>query len=65
MVYRFYLQEGNFNITLRELNGSNYTSVMLTFQRDLHIDDLPLLVFIKDKLNCYIYLNLGQIVNLF
>jgi hypothetical protein len=44
--------EGNFNITLRKLNGSNYTSVMLTFQIDLHIDELPLLEFIKDKLNC-------------
>jgi hypothetical protein len=44
--------EGNFNITLRKLNGNTYTSVMLTFQIDLHIDDLSLLEYIKDKLNC-------------
>jgi cytochrome c oxidase subunit 3 len=44
--------EGNFNITLRKLNGNNYTSVMLTFQIGLHIDDLSLLEYIRDKLNC-------------
>lgn len=44
--------EGKFNISLRKLNGNNYTSIMLTFQIDLHIDDLSLLEYIKDKLNC-------------
>ena len=44
--------EGNFSITLRKLNENNYTSAMLTFQICLHIDDLPILEFIKNKLNC-------------
>lgn len=44
--------EGNFNITLRKLNNNDYTSVMLTFQISLHIDDLFILKFIKEKLNC-------------
>lgn len=44
--------EGNFNITLRKLNNNKYTSVMLTFQIGLHIDDLSVLEVIKEKLNC-------------
>lgn len=50
--------EGNFNITLRKLNdplkakANNYSSAMLTFQIGLHIDDLPVLEKIKNKLNC-------------
>jgi hypothetical protein len=31
---------------------NNYTSVILTFQICLYIDDLPLIEIIKDKLNC-------------
>ena len=44
--------EGNFNITLRKLNENNYTSAMLTFQICLHIDDLFILEYIKNKINC-------------
>ncbi len=44
--------EGNFNLVLRNLNGDNYSSVMATFQIGLHIDDLPVLEFIKKTLNC-------------
>ena len=44
--------EGNFNISLRNLNNNKYNSVLLTFQIGLHIDDLKLLQLIKDKLNC-------------
>nr|YP_010846157.1 LAGLIDADG homing endonuclease [Cyathus stercoreus]WEV87344.1 LAGLIDADG homing endonuclease [Cyathus stercoreus] len=44
--------EGNFNITLRKFNGNTYSSVMLTFQICLHIDDLFLLENIKKQLNC-------------
>jgi hypothetical protein len=34
------------------LNENNYTSAMLTFQIGLHIDDLFILEYIKNKLNC-------------
>lgn len=44
--------EGNFNISLRKLNNNSYTSVMLTFQISLHINDLLVLKLIKDKLKC-------------
>jgi len=44
--------EGNFNITLQKLKENNYTNAMLTFQIGLHIDDLSLLEYIKNKLNC-------------
>jgi hypothetical protein len=44
--------EGNFNITLRNLNNNKYNSAILTFQIGLHIDDLKVLQFIKEKLNC-------------
>jgi hypothetical protein len=44
--------EGNFNISLRNLINDKYNSLVLTFQIGLHIDDLNLLKFIKEKLNC-------------
>lgn len=44
--------EGNFNISLRNLINDKYSSLILTFQIGLHIDDLNLLEFIKEKLNC-------------
>lgn len=44
--------EGNFNISLRNLKNNKYNSLILTFQIGLHIDDLNLLKFIKQKLNC-------------
>ena len=44
--------EGNFNISLRNLNNSKYNSVNLTYQIGLHIDDLNTLKFIKQKLGC-------------
>jgi len=44
--------EGNFNISLRNLHNNSYNSVILTFQIGLHIDDLEILKFIQNKLNC-------------
>jgi hypothetical protein len=44
--------EGNFNISLRNLQNNFYNSVILTFQIGLHIDDLEVLKFIQSKLNC-------------
>jgi hypothetical protein len=44
--------EGNFNISLRNFKDNKYNSLILTFQIGLHIDDLPLLHFIKNKLQC-------------
>ena len=44
--------EGNFNISLRNLNNNSYNSVILTFQIGLHIDDLEILKLIQNKLNC-------------
>lgn len=44
--------EGNYNISLRNLINDKYNSLILTFQIGLHIDDLNLLQFIKEKLNC-------------
>lgn len=45
--------EGNFNISLRNLNNNNnYNSIIITFQIGLPIKDLLLLKFIKNKLNC-------------
>ena len=41
--------EGNFNLTFLKLNENNYTSAMLTFQMGLHIDDLFILEYIKNK----------------
>lgn len=44
--------EGNFNITLRKLNNNTYSTAMLTFQITLHLNDFPLLEYIKENLNC-------------
>lgn len=44
--------EGNFNITLRKLNNNTYSTAMLTFQITLHLNDLPLLEYIKENLKC-------------
>lgn len=44
--------EGNFNISLKGLQGNTYNSLILTFQIGLHKDDLYILEYIKDKLNC-------------
>jgi hypothetical protein len=44
--------EGNFNISLRNLSNNKYNSVILTFQICLYIDDIKLLKFIKQTLNC-------------
>jgi len=48
--------EGNFNISLRNLDLSvspaKYNSLILTFQIGLHIDDLDILKSIQKKLNC-------------
>jgi len=44
--------EGNFNISLKGLNKNTYNSLNITFQIGLHIDDLHILEYIKDKLNC-------------
>jgi hypothetical protein len=44
--------EGNFSITLRKFSNNTYTSVMVTYQIGLHIDDLPILEHIKNNLNC-------------
>lgn len=44
--------EGNFNISLKGLKDNTYNSLNLTFQIGLHIDDLSILEYIKNKLNC-------------
>ena len=44
--------EGNFNISLKGLQGNTYNSLNLIFQIGLHKDDLYILEYIKDKLNC-------------
>lgn len=44
--------EANFNISLKGLKDNTYNSLNLTFQIGLHIDDLQVLEYIKDKLNC-------------
>jgi len=38
-----------FNLTLRKLTENTYTSAMLTFQIGLHIDELFILEYIKNK----------------
>lgn len=43
---------GNFNISLKSLKDNTYNSLTLTFQIGIHIDDLQVLEYIKDKLNC-------------
>jgi hypothetical protein len=44
--------EGNFSITLRNLNNNSYSSVTLTYQIGLHLDDLKVLELIQTKLQC-------------
>ena len=44
--------EGNYNISLKGLKDNTYNSLNLTYQIGLHIDDLYILEYIKDKLNC-------------
>jgi cytochrome c oxidase subunit 3 len=46
--------EGNFNISLRNYTSHNnkYNSLILTFQIGLHIDDLAVLEYIKNRLGC-------------
>lgn len=44
--------EGNFNISLRNFKNNTYNSYIITYQINLHIDDLNVLNFIKDKLKC-------------
>ena len=48
--------EGNFNISLKGLQGNIYNSLNLTYQITLHINDLSVLEYIRNRLNCgYIY----------
>ena len=44
--------EGNFYIGLRDFNGTYFSSIVLTFQIGLHIDDHKVLEFIQKKLHC-------------
>lgn len=44
--------EGNFSITLRNLNNNTYSSVTLTYQIGLHIDDLKVLELIQKQIQC-------------
>lgn len=44
--------EGNFNISLRNFKNNKYNSLIITFQIGLHIDDVNVLYFIKNKLQC-------------
>lgn len=44
--------EGNFNISLKGLQDNKYNSLSLTFQIDLHKNDLYVLEYLRDKLNC-------------
>lgn len=44
--------EGNFSISLKGLKNNTYNSLNLIYQIGLHIDDLQVLEYIKDKLNC-------------
>ena len=44
--------EANFNISLKGLQGNKYNSLNLKFQIDLHKNDLYVLEYIRDKLNC-------------
>ena len=43
--------EGNFNISLKGLKDNKYNSFNLTYQITLHLDDLHVLEYIKNKLN--------------
>jgi hypothetical protein len=44
--------ESNFNISLRNYKDNKYNSFVITFQIGLHIDDLPVLNYIRSNLNC-------------
>ena len=44
--------EGNFNISLKGLQGNKYNSLNLTYQITLHINDLSVLEYIRNRLNC-------------
>ena len=44
--------EGNFNIKLTDLTGNTFKYVQFTFQIGLHKDDIKVLEFIKDTLQC-------------
>ena len=44
--------EGNFHISLKGLQDNKYNSLNLIYQIGLHIDDLYILEYIKNKLNC-------------
>jgi hypothetical protein len=44
--------QGNFNISLKGLQGNKYNSLNLTYQITLHINDLSVLEYIRNKLNC-------------
>ena len=64
--------EGNFNISLKglvsgcEVSGSErYNSLILTFQISLHKDDLYILEYIKNKLNCGSISKSGERCNYF
>lgn len=44
--------EGNFNISLKGLQGNKYNNLNLTYQITLHIKDLSVLEYIRNRLNC-------------
>jgi len=44
--------EGNFNIKITGLENNTYKSAMFTFQIGLHKDEIAILEFIKNTLNC-------------
>lgn len=44
--------EGNFHISLKGLQDNRYNSLNLIYQITLHKDNLYILEYIKDKLNC-------------
>lgn len=44
--------EGNFNIKLTDLTDNTFKNVQFTFQIGLHKDDLKVLKYIKDTLQC-------------
>jgi len=44
--------EGNFNISLKGLQGNKYNNLNLTYQITLHINDLYVLEYIRKRLNC-------------
>lgn len=44
--------EGNFNISLKGLKDEQYNNLILTYQIDVHINDILVLEYIRNKLNC-------------